>query len=225
MRGIDSSCPPPVYSAFTSGGRIRYIVARKLRVIAISIIMLAIGLIAVPKALAHVWHGVYIYKCADWSCQADPVNVFFWWNATLSNTLTHFSHHMGWNNTSGTTTYFYDHGAFTTHDAQRADGTADFYWQTRKHARFEEGDWDTYSGTYTDGAAHRDLWVSCDLGGGNYVWYHVSDQYNETRNNIYSNFSAGGHEVGWENYYNTTPYVQCPGWAPASDGWAAKVKI
>jgi hypothetical protein len=177
-------------------------------------------------ALAHYNTGVYTYRDSACTNQEDPMNITFYNNATASNTDTHVVHHMNWNDTSGSTSYFSDHGqclAAPDGSAGIQRASAGLTASERDHIRYRQGvDSDSNWGTYSAASVHHEVIRICGM-----LPNHVVTDFNNVRNGVVSAFrnqSGHGTEL-WATNNNTAPSPQCDGSQPRSDGKTAWLRI
>lgn len=159
--------------------------------------------------------------------EIDPINVVFAGMATVPIVLLHADHHGAWSHHDGTAQSFWENGNCLAMDGQAASDPS-LWFPGRFHMRFL-----VKSGTLMDTIAVADAHHE-DMGVCDFVPKHVVDHEDDNggvsgfdmgRNDILSDWEAGGHAVTVVPWPNTRPMMQCDGRTSESDGRTVFVSI
>lgn len=180
---------------------------------AIVVLAMILSAFSTRSAKADVSYGPYIWTFSGYL--ADPVNLLFDINGSVSNSLTHVSHHLGWTDQGGQDMQFLDHSSWEGKDAQTASGCLPC---NRYHQRYNQGadDGGPGWGTWTMGPVHYEVVIYCG---------HASTTYNGARDYVKNAFSGGGHTTGYVWKGNNAAISQCNGSQVAGDGYVAWLDI
>jgi hypothetical protein len=154
--------------------------------------------------------------------RVDPVNVVFTVWGTWGRAVSQGESHAGWENTSGTSQSFLDHGSCYTMHAQRASGSG-----TRFHIRVRGQHPDAALGWTATGDAHHEDLVAFPIPCGHAVDSNGpgGSGFDQGRDELEARFAAAGHSTSRAWWGNTQSFKQCDGDYAGSDGWVVFIEL
>jgi hypothetical protein len=187
----------------------------RIRICLAAVVVTAATVLA-GAARADFRPGLYTHgSCAGTAAsRIDPVNFVFWDWGTADRAVDQTRAHAAWNDTSGSSQYFFDHGTCSAMTAQRASSGT---FSSRFHIRLHPIHWDATLRWTTIGDAHHEDLTYCG---------HAVDSngasgsgFDQGRRELRMRLESGGH--GWysEFWGNTQNFQQCDGDYAGSDGY------